>query len=181
MNTDIFKLMSNQIEIKLLKDLSKDFPELSENELKIFIYKKTREDINKPNIDYKNRFKNENELLLDKIFIENNETINKWKRYLLNRYGEDKECNYYIMLEYIKVFKNTTIINIDNMNNNMNNEQLFQETYKQVFQPFHTKENASKWKQKKFRLKKKMLSNDNNITEDYEYILFRFIQDSLFS
>ncbi len=181
MNTDIFKLMSNQIEIKLLKDLSKDFPELSENELKIFIYKKTRGDINKPNIDYKNRFKNENELLLDKIFIENNETINKWKRYLLNRYGEDKECNYYIMLEYIKVFKNTTIINIDNMNNNMNNEQLFLETYKQVFQPFHTKENASKWKQKKFRLKKKMLSNDNDITEDYEYILFRFIQNSLFS
>jgi len=168
-------------ENKLLINLSKDFPQLSEEELKIFIYKKTRQDINKPNIDYKNRLKNDNELLLDKIFIENNETINKWKRYLLNRYGEDKECNYYIMLEYIKVFKNTTIINIDNMNNNMNNEQLFQETYKQVFQPFHTKENASKWKQKKFRLKKKMLSNDNNITEDYEYILFRFIQDSLFS
>jgi hypothetical protein len=176
MDFNIFKSFSQQIENELLKNLSKDYPQLSEDELKIFIYKKTRKDINKPNIDYKNRFKNENELLLDKIIIKNNETINKWKRQLLNRYGQDKECNYYIMLEFVKTFKNITHINIDN---NMNKEQLFQETYKLVFQPYHNKDNADRWKQKKFRLKKKMLEPRPN-EEDYEYILFNYLQDIVF-
>ena len=172
---DIFKSLSQEIENKLLKDLSKDFPELSENQINKYIYKKTRGDINKPNIDHKNRFKNENELLLDNIFKNDNKTINQWKRYLLNNYGQDKECNYFIMLEYIKTFKNITTINIDN---NMDNEEKFKYTYQQVFQPFHNKENANRWKQKKFRLKKKMLSGQSP-EDDYEYILFMFIQEML--
>tara|TARA_R110000787_G_scaffold230451_1_gene337946 strand:+ start:185 stop:712 length:528 start_codon:yes stop_codon:yes gene_type:complete len=168
---DIFKLISNQLENKLLNELSKDFPELSEEDLKNFIYKKTRGDINKPNINHKNRFKSENELVLDNIFTNDNKTINQWKRQLLNRYGKDKECNYYIMIESFKVFKNKTIYN----NVNMNKLELFKETYKQVFQPYHNKENASVWKQKKFRLKKKMLADNPDIL-DYEYIMFDKLQ-----
>ena len=52
MDLNIFKSMREEIENKLLKDFSKDFPELSENEINKFIYKKTRNhyDFNKPNI-----------------------------------------------------------------------------------------------------------------------------------
>ncbi len=166
---DIFKLISNQLENKLLNELSKDFPELSEEDLKNFIYKKTREhfDFNKSNILYKNRIKGEEEEILDNLFPGKNE----WKTRLIKRYGQDKNDTYYIMIEYFKVFKNKTI----NNNVNMNKLELFKETYKQVFQPYHTKENASVWKQKKFRLKKKMLADNPDIL-DYEYIMFDKLQ-----
>ncbi len=182
MDFDIFKSFSKQIENKLLENLSKDkeviAKNLSEDELKKLIFNRTRKDIdfNPPNILYKNRMKCDNEKLLDKIFNNDNRIINKWKRDLINRYNQDKECNYYIMLEFVKTFKNITHINIDN---NMNREQLFQETYKLVFQPHHNKDNADRWKQKKFRLKKKMLEQRPN-EEDYEYILFNYLQDIVF-
>jgi len=174
---NIYKLMSEEIENKLLKNLSKDFPELSENEINKFIYKKTRNhyDFNKPNILYKNRTKGSEEEILDYLFPDNNKIINEWKTRLIKRYGKDKFDTYYLMIEYIKTFKNKTPINIDN---NMNNEEKFKYTYKQVFQPFHNKENASRWKQKKFRLKKKMLS-EQSPEDDYEYILFKFIQEMI--
>ena len=78
---DIFKLISNQLENKLLNELSKDFPELSEEDLKNFIYKKTREhfDFNKSNILYKNRIKGEEEEILDNLFPGKNE----WKTRLI--------------------------------------------------------------------------------------------------
>ena len=169
MDLNIFKSMREEIENKLLKD----FPELSENEINKFIYKKTRNhyDFNKPNILYKNRTKGSEEEILDYLFPDKNE----WKTRLIKRYGEDKFDTYYIMIEYIKTFKNKTPINIDN---NMDNEEKFKYTYKQVFQPFHNKENASRWKQKKFRLKKKMLS-EQTLEDDYEYILFKFIQEMI--
>ena len=181
MDFNIFKSFSQQIENELLKNLSKDkeviAENLSEDELKKFIFNRTKADMdfNPPNILYKNRIKCENEILLDKIFNNDNRIINKWKKDLINRYNEDKECNYYIMLEFVKTFKNITHINIDN---NMNKEQLFQETYKLVFQPYHNKDNADRWKQKKFRLKKKMLEPRNE--DDYEYILFNYVQDLVF-
>ncbi len=176
MDFNIFSSIKDQLENKLLEDLSKDYPDLSEDKLKKFIYNRTRADMdfNPPGILYKNRIKCDNEKLLDKIFINDNPVINKWKRELLNRYGHDKYCNYYIMLEFVKTFKNITHINIDN---NMNREQLFQETFKLIFKPHYSKDTADRWKQKKFRLKKKMLEPGNE--DDYEYILFNYVQNLL--
>lgn len=170
---DIFKLLGEEIEQRLLNDLRKDFPTLSDNQINEYIFNRTKNpnmDFNKPHIPHKNRFKCPVEKILDNIYPID-KTSNEWKRKLLNRYGNDKMCNYFIMIEYLKVFKNKTEYN----NVNMDTETLFKETYKQVFQPHHTKENASAWKQKKCRLKKKMLSTQPD-TSDYEYIMFNQLQ-----
>ena len=40
---DIFKLMSEKIEKRLLQDLSKDFPDMNKKDIEYFIYKKQEE------------------------------------------------------------------------------------------------------------------------------------------
>jgi len=170
---EIFKLMSESVEDKLLAQLRKDYPNLTDNEINKYIYNRTRNinmDFNKSYTLHINRVKCPVEEILDNLYSMDKRT-NEWKRKLIHRYGKDNMCNYFIMIEYLKVFKNKTDIN----NVNMDTETLFKETYKQVFQPHHTKENASAWKQKKCRLKKKMLSTNPDIT-DYEYIMFNQLQ-----
>ena len=85
---DIFKLLGEEIEQRLLNDLRKDFPNLSDNEINEYIFNRTKNpnmDFNKPYIPHKNRFKCPVEIILDNIYPIDKRS-NVWKRKLLNRY-----------------------------------------------------------------------------------------------
>ena len=89
----------------------------------------------------------------------------------------DKPDNIYIkiMLDYILVSKDNSTIVVDN---EMDIDNMFQETFKKVFND--KIENRQALKVKKCRLRKKILNKvDPNEQErkDYEFIMFKYIMD----
>jgi len=171
--TNIFKHMKTAITKRLLLDLQKDFKDLSKEQLLFFINNRVNE-----NKDWEEAVRVEISVedILKNIFT-NNTHKNKYyiiKR-LIERYGEDKLDNYYILIEYIKnIFKTKTNIITDKMDF-MISEKQFEEIYQKVFRPYQTFDNKDKFKQKKFRLKKKLCKGCITKEDDYESILFKFI------
>lgn len=172
---DIFKILKSTIKDKLLLDLKNDFKNLSEEQILFFINKRLNEDKDWYNIDISINKKIELEDILKKIFTNKDRKTYSFKKRLLERYGDDKIDNYFILIEYIKnIFKTKTNIIVDNMDFIISEEQ-FEEVYNKIFRPYQTIDNKEKFKQKKFRLKKKLCKGCITKDEDYEVILFRFI------
>jgi len=183
---DIFKSLTKSLGNKLKTDLCQDpeFKNLNINNL----IKNSVDTILSSDIDFSSllytekkdeKYKNEYMILNDVYGSSyNNETIRRFKSNLMSRYGQDITENYYVMIEYLKVFKNKNINIIKDMSD-LSESQIFNIVYNEVFKPHHTKEDASKWKQKKFRLKKKVVGGVVSKTDDYELIMFNYIKNNM--
>lgn len=183
---DIFKSLTKSLGNKLKTNLCKDsdFKDLNIQDL----IKNRVDTILSSDIDFSSllyteikdeKYKNEHMILNDVYGSSyNNETIRRFKANLMSRYGQDITENYYVMIEYLKVFKNKNINIIKDMSE-LSESQIFNIVYNDVFKPHHTKEDASKWKQKKFRLKKKVVGGVITKTDDYELIMFNYIKNNM--
>ena len=183
---DFFKSLTKSLSNKLKTDLCQDpeFKNLNINNL----IKNSVDTILSSDIDFSSllytekkdeKYKNEYMILNDVYGSSyNNETIRRFKSNLMSRYGQDITENYYVMIEYLKVFKNKNINIIKDMSD-LSESQIFNIVYNEVFKPHHTKEDASKWKQKKFRLKKKVVGGVVSKTDDYELIMFNYIKNNM--
>jgi len=183
---DIFKSLTKSLSNKLKTNLCQDsdFKDLNIQDL----IKNRVDNILSTDIDFSSllyteikdeKYKNEYMILNDVYGSSyNNETIRRFKANLMSRYGQDITENYYVMIEYLKVFKNKNINIIKDMSE-LSESQIFNIVYNDVFKPHHTKEDASKWKQKKFRLKKKVVGGVITKTDDYELIMFNYIKNNM--
>ena len=183
---DIFKSLTKSLGNKLKTNLCQDsdFKDLNIQDL----IKNRVDTILSTDIDFSSllyteikdeKYKNEHMILNDVYGSSyNNETIRRFKANLMSRYGQDITENYYVMIEYLKVFKNKNINIIKDMSE-LSESQIFNIVYNDVFKPHHTKEDASKWKQKKFRLKKKVVGGVITKTDDYELIMFNYIKNNM--
>lgn len=164
---DPYKYIISSLADRLKEDLKRDpdFIGLDINEL---INSKVDEHIEKTDFIHK-----EIEIILNDIFDPSNKKNKEFINYTLNNLAKENTIN--ILLKHLNlIFKNKTIKINRSMDYQITADE-FELIYNKVFRPYYTTENNNKLRQKKFRLKNKLVKGCVNKNDDYEIILFKYI------
>lgn len=164
---DPYKYIISSLADKLKEDLKRDpdFIGLDINEL---INSKVDEHIEKTDFIQK-----EIEFILNDIFDPSIKKNKDFINYTLNNLSKENTIN--ILLKHLNlIFKNKTIKINRSMDYQITADE-FELIYNKVFRPYYTTENNNKLRQKKFRLKNKLVKGCVNKNDDYEIILFKYI------
>ena len=171
MDDKIYIYLKEVLKDRLINDLKKDndFKKLNiDNLIETRVNIILDGDINFDNINYQS--------LLYNIFGKYNISERQIKEKINDIINNPEAYQYImIMLNYILVSKDNSILVVEDMDKLDN---MFQETFKKVFN--EKINNKQALKVKKCRLRKKILNNedpDKQDRKDYEYIMFKYIMD----
>lgn len=164
---DPYKYIISCLADRLKEDLKRD-PEFRGLDIDDLINSKVDEHIEKTDFIHK-----EIEFILNDIFDPSIKKNKKFINYTLSNLAEENTIN--ILLKHLNlIFKNKTIKINRSMDYQITADE-FELIYNKVFRPYYTTENNNKLRQKKFRLKNKLVKGCVNKEEDYEIILFKYI------
>jgi len=164
---DPYKYIISCLADRLKEDLKRD-PEFRDLDIDDLINSKVDEHIEKTDFIHK-----EIEIILNDIFDPSNKKNKEFINYTLNNLAKENTIN--ILLKHLNlIFKNKTIKINRSMDYQITADE-FELIYNKVFRPYYTTENNNKLRQKKFRLKNKLVKGCVNKNDDYEIILFKYI------